>query len=136
MSVPDWPTTYGYNMFYFPFQGLGGRNLLRTLAPVDRQRRGLSHVRAGGLALLSGAAFGCVGWALSCRVFGLIEATIGGLRVVLSEDQLGIIHGALAQLLFVSVSLIALFTSRWWIGESRWRHRAKVEPPRPRDLLA
>jgi cytochrome c oxidase assembly protein subunit 15 len=37
------------------------------------------------------------------------------LRVVLSKDQLGILHGALAQLLFVSVSLIALFTSRWWI---------------------
>jgi cytochrome c oxidase assembly protein subunit 15 len=47
--------------------------------------------------------------------FVLLEGTIGGLRVVLSEDQLGILHGCLAQLLFVSVSLIALFTSRWWI---------------------
>ena len=25
MSVPDWPNTYGYNMFYFPFsQWIGG----------------------------------------------------------------------------------------------------------------
>jgi cytochrome c oxidase assembly protein subunit 15 len=48
-------------------------------------------------------------------VFVLLEGCIGGLRVVLSEDQLGILHGCLAQLLFVSVSLIALFTSRWWL---------------------
>ena len=51
---------------------------------------------------------------------------LGGLRVVLSEDWLGILHGCLAQLLFVSVSLIALFTSRWWIetapGSSRRRN--------------
>ena len=25
MSVPDWPNTHGYNMFYFPFsQWIGG----------------------------------------------------------------------------------------------------------------
>jgi cytochrome c oxidase assembly protein subunit 15 len=63
-------------------------------------------------------------------LFILLEATLGGLRVVLSEDQLGIFHGALAQLLFVSVSLIGLFTSRWWIEGSsgftapKWTGRA------------
>jgi cytochrome c oxidase assembly protein subunit 15 len=58
-------------------------------------------------------------------VFVLLEGTIGGLRVVLSEDQLGILHGCLAQLLFVSVSLIALFTSRWWIEV-----RSGLTPPK------
>jgi cytochrome c oxidase assembly protein subunit 15 len=44
---------------------------------------------------------------------------------VLSEDQLGILHGCLAQLLFVSVSLIGLFTSRWWI-----EGRSDFTPPK------
>ncbi len=35
--------------------------------------------------------------------------------MVLREDQIGILHGCLAQALFISVALIALFTSRWWI---------------------
>jgi cytochrome c oxidase assembly protein subunit 15 len=63
-------------------------------------------------------------------IFVAIEATLGGLRVILSEDQLGIFHGCLAQLLFVSVSLIGLFTSRWWIQDQpnvtapKWTGRA------------
>ena len=32
MSVPDWPTTYGHNMFLFPVAGLGRRHFLRAFA--------------------------------------------------------------------------------------------------------
>jgi cytochrome c oxidase assembly protein subunit 15 len=39
---------------------------------------------------------------------------LGGLRVVLFKDALGIFHATLAQLFFVLICAIALFTSRWW----------------------
>jgi cytochrome c oxidase assembly protein subunit 15 len=58
-------------------------------------------------------------------IFILLEGVLGGLRVVLSDDQLGIFHGCLAQLLLVAVSLIALFTSRWWIEP-----RSGITPPK------
>jgi cytochrome c oxidase assembly protein subunit 15 len=44
----------------------------------------------------------------------VLQGVLGGLRVVLLQDAIGIFHAALAQLFFVLVCALALFTSRWW----------------------
>jgi cytochrome c oxidase assembly protein subunit 15 len=44
----------------------------------------------------------------------LVQGVLGGLRVTLLKDEIGILHGTLAQLFFVLVSLIALLTSTLW----------------------
>ncbi|MCE0484769.1 MAG: COX15/CtaA family protein [Methylacidiphilales bacterium] len=115
MSVPDWPNTYGYNMFFFPWQKWVGGIFYEH-----------SHrLVASGVGVLVSllAIWLCfqpriwLRWMGICvPIFIAFEAVLGGLRVVLSENQLGIFHGSLAQLLLVAVSLIALFTSRWWLG--------------------
>src|SRR5204863_724591 len=48
--------------------------------------------------------------------FGLvqIQGLVGGLRVVLFKDELGIFHATLAQVFLVLLCAITLFTSRWW----------------------
>ena len=125
MSVPDWPTTYGYNMFYFPWK-------MWTGGIVWEHSHRLMAFGVSTLVAILGVAL-CFQERVWLRWMGLIapffflgEATLGGLRVVFSEDKLGIFHGMLAQLLFVGVSLIALFTSRSWIEgraglvPSRW----------------
>jgi cytochrome c oxidase assembly protein subunit 15 len=166
MSVPDWPTSYGYNMFALPirfwtggifyehthrlwatFVGvlvvaltrwLGGRQSRFSLAII-----GLAEVLAGfGIFLLwpklkpTGHFLTGIGgvvllaalvWvrneraerplpALGWTAFWLVQfqGLLGGLRVVLLEDQIGIFHGALAQIFFVLLCVIALFTSRKW----------------------
>jgi cytochrome c oxidase assembly protein subunit 15 len=129
MSVPDWPNSYGYNMFLFPWQDwVGGIFYEHSHRLVASGVGVLITILAIALCFQERVWLrwmGCV-----VPVFVLLEGTIGGLRVVLSEDQLGILHGCLAQLLFVSVSLIALFTSRWWIDSSsgltpaKWTGRA------------
>lgn len=43
-----------------------------------------------------------------------VQGLLGGLRVTQLSSALGIFHGALAQLFFVLVAAIALFTSHWW----------------------
>lgn len=115
MSVPDWPNTYGYNMFFFPWQSwVGGIFYEHSHRLVAFGVGILVSILAVWLCFQERIWLRWMG--LCVPVFVALEATLGGLRVVLSEDQLGIFHGCLAQLLFVSVSLIALFTSRWWIG--------------------
>jgi cytochrome c oxidase assembly protein subunit 15 len=114
MSVPDWPTTYGYNMFFFPWQDwVGGIVYEHSHRLVASGVGVLMTILAVALCFQERVWLRWMGGVVP--VFVLLEGCIGGLRVVLSEDQLGILHGCLAQLLFVSVSLIALFTSRWWI---------------------
>ncbi|HEV3270553.1 MAG TPA: COX15/CtaA family protein [Candidatus Methylacidiphilales bacterium] len=114
MSVPDWPNSYGYNMFLFPWdKWVGGIFYEHSHRLVASGVGVLMTILAVWLCFQERVWLRWMGAVVP--VFVLLEGTIGGLRVVLSEDQLGILHGALAQLLFVSVSLIALFTSRWWI---------------------
>jgi len=123
MSVPDWPTTYGSNMFAFPWHDWVG-NIF-----YEHAHR-LVAFGVGTLVTILAVAL-CFQERIWLRWMGIVvpifialEATLGGLRVVLAEDQIGILHGCLAQLLLVSVSLIGLFTSRWWIEA-----RPGVTPP-------
>jgi cytochrome c oxidase assembly protein subunit 15 len=128
MSVPDWPNTYGYNMFVFPWQDwVGGIFYEHSHRLVASGVGVLMTILAVALCFQERVWLRWMGGVVP--LFVLLEGTIGGLRVVLSEDQLGILHGCLAQLLFVSVSLIALFTSRWWIESGAPSLRAGKTAP-------
>ena len=114
MSVPDWPNTYGYNMFLFPVsKWVGGIFYEHT-----------HRLLASGIGLLTTIltvwlwrkdARAWMRW-LGVLAFVLVtlQGVLGGLRVTLDMDKLGIVHGALAQLFFVLICALALFTSRWW----------------------
>jgi hypothetical protein len=43
-----------------------------------------------------------------------IQGLLGGLRVVLKQDEIGVYHAALAQGFFVLLCAIVVLTSRWW----------------------
>ena len=51
------------------------------------------------------------------------QGVLGGLRVTLKMDDLGVIHGVVAQSFFILLCAMALFTSRFWVkrpaGEKR-----------------
>jgi len=129
MSVPDWPTTYGYNMFLFPFnKWVGGifyehsHRLLASLVGL------LTTVLAIWLWLKDARKW--LQW-LGIAAFLLViaQGILGGLRVRWQLDWLGVPHGAIAQAFLVLTAAIALFTSRWWL-ESAAQKRAAV----PRGL--
>ncbi len=162
MAVPDWPNTYGYNMFLFPFsQWVGGiffehshrligafvGLLTAILAAWLWARETQGKALWSGLMVilfvlvlmgvrripvyvaLSAVAVGAIGFGL--RRFGrdsrqlrwlgivalaavIVQGVLGGLRVVLFKDELGVFHATLAQVFFVLMCAIALLTSRWW----------------------
>jgi heme a synthase len=178
MSVPDWPNSYGYNMFFFPpskwiggilyehthrlwasmvgllivalARWLGGREARRPLAIVgalemlggiaifarwpEQKATGGFLMGVGGVILLaalvwvrnkrSAAPLPQLGWLALALV--QIQGLLGGLRVVLFKDQIGIFHATLAQLFFVLTCAIALLTSGWWLRRER-RAPARLE---------
>ena len=178
MAVPDWPNTYGYNMFFFPFSrwvggifyehshrlfasGVGLLTTILALWLYGKNARPL--LRWGGLGLvllgLGGgvgapghredslvlAVTGLVALAASLvwprndpapkwlRRLGLIgffmvvlQGVLGGLRVVLLKDQIGIVHATLAQCFFAWMCALALFTSPWWQNRSAKPQRQAV----------
>ena len=114
MSVPDWPTSYGYNMFALPIKFWTGgaffEHTHRLLASVVGL---LTTILAVWLWLKDSRKW--LTW-LGIAAFLLVVAQgiLGGLRVRLQMDNLGIFHGAVAQTFLVLVCAIALVTSRWW----------------------
>jgi cytochrome c oxidase assembly protein subunit 15 len=64
----------------------------------------------------------------------VLQGVLGGLRVVLFKDQIGIFHATLAQLFFVLVCAIALFTSRWWRERNVRLHPGPAESADGRSI--
>jgi heme a synthase len=114
LAVPDWPTTFGYNMFLFPVsQWIGGiffEHTHRLIASVvgfltiilavwlwrgDPRR----WIRNLGLA-----ALGAV----------ILQGVLGGLRVTMMKDEIGVFHACLAQAFLGLLVVIAVATTKRW----------------------
>jgi cytochrome c oxidase assembly protein subunit 15 len=116
MSVPDWPTTYGYNMFLFPYsKWVGGIYWEHS-----------HRLIASGVGLLTLILAGVTFWkekrswvrwlAAAAVVLVILQGVLGGLRVTLYKDQIGIFHAALAQSFFGLLLVIAAVTGRGFLA--------------------
>jgi heme a synthase len=116
MAVPDWPNTFGYNMFFFPIsQWVGGVFYEHTHRLVASGVGLLTTILAVWLWLKESRRW--LRWLGVIAFFAVVfQGVLGGLRVVLFKDEIGIFHATLAQLFFALVCAIALFLSRWWRG--------------------
>lgn len=121
LAVPDWPTTFGHNMFLFPWARMTGGILYEH-----------SHRLIGSVVGLLTLTLAALLWARERRrrvrwlgaaalVFVIGQGVLGGLRVVLVAEQLALLHGALAHAFFGLTACLALLTSRAW--------RAQASPP-------
>lgn len=116
LSVPDWPTTYGYNMFTFPparwvggiFYEHGHRLIASTVGLLTivlavwlklRERR--AWLRRLGAAALFTVIF---------------QGLLGGMTVLyMLPTWISVFHACLAQVFFCLVVSIAVFTSHAWV---------------------
>jgi len=119
MSVPDWPTTYGYNMFFFPFsKWVGGIFYEHTHRLLASAVGLLTVILALWLWVKESRPW--LRWlGVLALIAVILQGVLGGLRVTKMKDELGIFHAALAQLFFVLACAIALFSSPWWLNVER-----------------
>ena len=117
MAVPDWPTTYGYNMFSYPWQTW-------LFGPWDLFIEH-GHRLLGSLVGLISIVFCVAVWRCDERRWlrwlsvGVVVAVIGqgvlgGMRVLLDERTLAKIHGCTGPLFFGLCAAMAVFTSSTW----------------------
>jgi cytochrome c oxidase assembly protein subunit 15 len=117
LSVPDWPTTYGWNMFTFPpskmvggiFYEHGHRLIASTVGLMTivlavwlwttDSRRWLKWFGVGALGAV------------------VAQGLLGGLTVLfLLPPAVSTAHAALAEIFFCMTVAVAQFTSPGWIG--------------------
>ena len=114
LAVPDWPTTFGYNMFLFPISKWVGGIFFEHVHRLIASTVGLLTIvltvwlwRAESrrwLRNLGSAALGLV----------ILQGVLGGLRVTLLKDEIGVFHACLAQMFFGLLIVITLATSHLW----------------------
>ncbi|RCS41073.1 cytochrome oxidase assembly protein [Bremerella cremea] len=116
MAVPDWPSTYGYNMFLYPWQTW-------VFGPYDLF---LEH---GHRLLASTVGFLCILFlvlaiwrkdrtqillGIVALVLVLVQGVLGGLRVVLDATTIARVHGCVGPLFFGYLVYLECRTSRRW----------------------
>ena len=114
LSVPDWPTTFGYNMFLYPWSRMIGgifyehsHRLVASLVGL------LTIVLAVTFWLKERRAW--LRWlGVAALLLVVIQGVLGGLRVVLLEYALAIVHAGVAQAFFALTVGLALWTSPEW----------------------
>lgn len=119
MAVPDWPNTYGYNLFLYPWRewitgpwalflehshrlvgasvGLVSIGLLIALWRTEDRR----WMRAMGFVVLALVMF---------------QGALGGIRVLRDSREFAMFHGCTGPLFFGLTVSMAVFTSRAWRG--------------------
>jgi cytochrome c oxidase assembly protein subunit 15 len=114
LAVPDWPTTFGYNMFLFPVsQWVGGIFFEHTHRLIASTVGFLTIILAAWIWRVDGRRWmRYVGFAALFAV--ILQGVLGGLRVTLLKDEIGIFHACLAQAYFGMLVVITLATSNLW----------------------
>src|SRR5438067_10293793 len=114
LAVPDWPTTFGYNMFLFPVsKWVGGILFEHTHRLMGSLVGFLTIILAVCLWLGDDRR-----WVRNLGVISVVgvilQGILGGLRVTMMKDQIGIFHACVAQAFLGLLVLIALVTTRFW----------------------
>lgn len=116
MAVPDWPATFGHNMFLFPWS----RMTASTLVFLEHSHR----LVASGVGLITLAVAVWVWGTRTDRlarrlsagavILVVAQGVLGGQRVVQVSWLLGLAHGCLAQGFLLVAGMLALVLSNFW----------------------
>ncbi len=115
LAVPDWPNSYGYNMFTFPWArwasgGVFHEHSHRLIASGT----GLLTVCLA-LAIWRYDTRRWLRWVAAFAVAAVsLQGILGGLRVVWLKDEIGIFHALLAHAFLCLICFIAFALSHWW----------------------
>lgn len=124
MAVPDWPGTYGYNMFLYPWYTwlVGPFDLL-----VEHGHRLLASLVGLMTILLVVTAFRSetrMWFKMLCGFLLLAvigQGMLGGVRVLLNARTFAMLHGCIGPTFFAGTVFTVVACSRWWKNQESRR---------------
>jgi cytochrome c oxidase assembly protein subunit 15 len=117
MAVPDWPGTYGYNLFAYPWTTW-------LFGPFDLFIEH-GHRLLGAIVGLITLALAAVTWLKDDRLWFkqmtaaailvvILQGALGGARVVLDERLVALLHGVTGPAFFGLAATMAVCSSQKW----------------------
>ncbi len=133
LSVPDWPTTYGQNMFAFPVSKWVGNIRFEHSHRLIASAVGFLTIIFLVWTFFARAARPLKTLASLALFAVIVQGVLGGLTVkYLLPSPISVAHACLAQTFFCLTIAIGIVTSRWWsdAGEGK-----RVEGKLPLDWM-
>lgn len=134
LAVPDWPNTFGSNMFFFPLSRMTGGIYYEHAHRLFGSLVGLTTVSLAVYLSLGKQSSNIKGFAWLLVVFVVVQGILGGLRVTgrftISQDPellspstaLAVAHGTLGQLFLSGLVAQAVWLSAAWEKERESQH--------------
>src|SRR4030081_2453668 len=97
LAVPDWPTTFGYNMFLFPVSKWIGGVLFEHTHRLIASAVGLLTIVLAIWLWRSEERQWVRNLGLIALGAVVLQGVLGGLRVTMLRDEIGIFHACFAQ---------------------------------------
>jgi cytochrome c oxidase assembly protein subunit 15 len=114
LAVVDWPNSYGYNMFLYPFARMTGGIYYEHAHRLLGALVGLTTVvLAVRLAQVETRAW-VKRMGLIAVVLVISQGILGGLRVTEKSIELAVVHGVTAQVFLSLLVAIAVVVTRTW----------------------
>ncbi len=119
LAVPDWPTTFGYNMFLFPVSKWVGGILFEHIHRLIASAVGFLTIILAIWLWRSESRKWVRNLGVIALVGVILQGILGGLRVTMLKDEIGIFHACVAQAFLGLLVVIALVTTSFWrsLGE-------------------
>src|SRR5947199_9773037 len=114
LAVPDWPTTFGYNMFMFPVSNWIGGVLFEHTHRLIASTVGFLTIILAVWIWRSEDRQWVKTLGLIAVAAVILQGILGGLRVTMLKDQIGIFHACLAQAFLGLIVLMAITTTNFW----------------------
>jgi len=118
LAVPDWPETFGYNMFFTPLEVWVGQPdiFLEHFHRLKGSFVGLlTLILAGWIWATQGRRPWLVWLSVAAVGLVIVQGVMGGLRVTEISTAWAIAHGVVGQVFLGMTVVIAAATSRWWL---------------------
>jgi len=114
LAVPDWPTTFGHNMFLYPWSKMIGGIFYEHSHRLVASTVGLLTIALAVALWLKEDRLWLRWLGVAALALVIFQGVLGGLRVVLLQQTLAIIHACFAQAFFALTVSLALFTAPEW----------------------
>jgi cytochrome c oxidase assembly protein subunit 15 len=133
LAVPDWPTTFGINMFLYDFWNAPFGVRIEHAHRLYGAAVGLCTVLLAAFLLTFETRRWTKGLGLLAVVAVVIQGLLGGTRVTQTSTLLAAVHGCLGQAFFALMVVLCVVTGRGWqetsspqFDEGRLRRRILV----------
>jgi cytochrome c oxidase assembly protein subunit 15 len=125
MAVPDWPNTYGYNLFLYPLSTWIAGPFDLFIEHGHRLLGALVGLLAIGF-VLAAFRFDTRPWVRRLSLIALVgvclQGSLGGMRVLFNERTLAMLHACVGPAFFSLAVVLVAITGRRWLTEAAERN--------------